>query len=203
MSDAGQMMITVQQGTYPDFMYDGDPNTTGYPYRYDPSAAKASSSWANVFSDLRSKFVTNPLVMAKWYAVGKTASFFHWSLAEGDGIFTYPTPISPWRTGRIFIFIICLMQGFYVPLIICGLLGTVVAFLPQTAAFFGGPQTDGLRFVALLHAFTIGVHIIGAPFARYSVPFRPLTFLLAIFFLLWLARSYFAITTRPVMAARG
>ena len=117
-------------------------------------------------------------------------------------MFTYPTPISPWRTGRMFIFIICLMQGFYVPLIICGLLGNIVAFLPQTTALFGGPNTDGLRFVALLHAFAIGVHVIGAPFARYSVPFRPLTFLLAIFFVLWLTRSYFALKTRSVMVSR-
>lgn len=191
LSDAAQMRITVQQGTYPDFMYQGDPSTSGYPYAHDPAAGEASTSWENVFSDLRSKFASDPVGMLTWYAVGKTSYFFHWTTPEGwHDMFIYPILRSPWLSDPMFILITALMRGLYAPLIICGLLGTIIAFLPRTVLLFGVRRADALRLLALLHFFAIGVHVLGAPFARYSVPFRPLTFLLAIFFLCWLAGSY-------------
>jgi hypothetical protein len=104
ISDAGQMRVTVQQGSYPDLMYKADPATLGYPYAYDPASGKASSSWANVFSDLRTKFASEPLTMLSWYAVGKTAFFFHWSPPDGwHDMFTYPVWRSPWLTNPLFI----------------------------------------------------------------------------------------------------
>jgi len=202
ISDAGQMKATVQQGTYPDLMYKADPATLGYPYAYDPASAEAASSWANVFSDLQAKFASEPLTMLRWYAVGKTAYFFHWSPPDGwHDMFTYPVWRSPWLTNPLFIFITVVMRALYVPLIVCGLLGTFAVFFPRTSVIFSARDTDGLRFLALLHIFAIGVHVVGAPFARYSVPFRPLTFLLAIFFLLWLIRSYRAMKQAPSVIA--
>jgi hypothetical protein len=193
LSDGAQMMITVQQGTYPDFMYQADPNTLGYPYAHDPAAGAASTSWGNLFSYMRLKFAGDPLGMLKWYAVGKTAYFFHWTTPEGwHDMFIYPILRSPWLSDPFFILITALMRGLYSPLIICGLLGTVAAFLPKTVSLFGVRDADALRVLALLHFFAIGVHVLGAPFARYSVPFRPLTFLLAIFFLCWVVRNYSA-----------
>jgi hypothetical protein len=191
LSDAAQMRITVQQGTYPDFMYRADPSTLGYPYAHDPAAGKASTSWKNLFSDVRLKFASDPLGMLKWYAVGKAAYFFHWTTPEGwHDMFIYPVFRSPWLSDPFFILITAIMRGFYAPLIICGLLGTIVAFFPRTVLLFGARSADALRLLALLHFFAIGVHVLGAPFARYSVPFRPLTFLLAIFFLCWVVRNY-------------
>jgi hypothetical protein len=191
ISDAGQMRVTVQQGSYPDLMYKADPATLGYPYAYDPASGKASSSWANVFSDLRTKFASEPLTMLSWYAVGKTAFFFHWSPPDGwHDMFTYPVWRSPWLTNPLFILLSAIMRVLYVPLIVCGLLGTFTVFFPRTSNCFSARNTDSIRFLALLHIFAIGVHVVGAPFARYSVPFRPLTFLLAVFFLLWVIRNY-------------
>jgi hypothetical protein len=200
ISDAGQMRATVQQGSYPDLMYKADPVTLGYPYAYDPASGKASSSWANVFSDLQTKFVSEPLTMLSWYAVGKTAFFFHWSPPDGwHDMFTYPVWRSPWLTNPFFILLSAIMRALYVPLIVCGLLGTVTVFFSRTSACFSARNTDSLRFLALLHIFAIGVHVVGAPFARYSVPFRPLTFLLAVFFLLWVIRNYR--NSRPMTTA--
>ena len=202
LSDAGQMKATVQQGTYPDLMYRADPATLGYPYAYDPSSAEAASSWVNVFSDLRTKFASEPLTMLRWYVIGKTAYFFHWSPPDGwHDMFTYPVWRSPWLTNPIFILISAVVRALYVPLIVCGLLGTFAAFSPRTSACFSSRDTDGLRFLALLHIFAIGVHVAGAPFARYSVPFRPVTFLLAVFFLLWLIRNYRQIKLLPSSVA--
>jgi hypothetical protein len=193
MSDPSKMLVTVQQGSYPDFMYEGRPETFGYPYRSDPVAAEAESSWANVLADLRVKFAQQPMAMLHWYLFGKIASFFSWTSQQGWGdMFESPVLRSPWLNEPVFIAIVSLMWGLYMPLITCGVLGTVVAFTPKTLALFGPLKTDGIRFLALLHLFAIGIHVAGAPFARYSVPFRPVTFLLAVFLVVWASRSYAA-----------
>lgn len=192
VSDPHQMMATVHQGSYPDFMYNGDPATFGYPYAHDPNNARVESSWVSIFIDLRSKFARQPLTMLKWYVMGKTAYFFHWSTPEGwHDMFIYPIWRSPWLTDPMFVLISAIMRALYVPLIICGLLGTLVAFTGKTSELFEASNVDGLRLLALMHLFAIGVHVIGAPFSRYSVPFRPLTFMMGIFFLVWSARNYF------------
>ncbi len=193
LSDSSQMVGTVQNGSYPDFMFNDLPKSFGYPYWYDPDAARIGSSWVNEFSDLRAKFARRPVAMIKWYLVGKTIYFFHWSTPDGwHDMFVYPVFRSPWLTDPAFILIMAIVGGLYGPLMVCGVLGTLVAFAPRTRTLFGAAKTDGLRLLALLHLFAIGVHVAGAPFARYSVPFRPVTFLLAVFLLVWIARSYAA-----------
>jgi hypothetical protein len=105
---------------------------------------------------------------------------------------------SPWLTVPVFVVITSVMRGLYAPLIVFGVLGTCVAFLPRTRRLFGPAKADGIRFVAFLHLFAMGVHVLGAPFARYSVPFRPITFLLALFFIVWVYRAYHASKQEPV-----
>ena len=107
-------------------------------------------------------------------------------------MFEYPVLRSPWMTNNAFIIVTSFMWAAYTPLIAFGVAGTFVTFLPRTRALFGKSRADGIRFLALLHLFVIGVHVAGAPFARYSVPFRPVTFFLAVFLLVWLFRSYLA-----------
>ncbi|QAU23950.1 hypothetical protein EO087_08065 [Dyella sp. M7H15-1] len=192
MSDPGKMIETLHDGSYPNFRYEDRPETFGYPYSFDPNTPRAVSSLSGIFEDLRIKFTSNPVEMVNWYLFGKVAYFFHWSPPDGwADMFTYPVLRSPWLTSTIFIIITSVMLSLYTPLIIFGLLGTCVAFLSRTKILFGSVKADGIRFVALLHLFAIGVHVMGAPFARYSVPFRPITFLLAIFLMVWIYRSYY------------
>jgi hypothetical protein len=189
MSDPGKMINTLHDGSYPDFMYEGMPQTFGYPYRFDPGTAQATSSWAGIYNDLKGKFVNHPWAMIRWYLFGKIVYFFGWSSPEGwGGIFSYPVLRSPWLGDPIFLAASTALGAVYIPLILCGLLGTWVAFVPRTRALFSRFQAEGIRFVALLHIFAIGVHLLGAPFARYSVPFRPITFTLAVFFVVWVIR---------------
>jgi hypothetical protein len=193
MSDSSKMIETVQQGSYPNFVYEGRPETFGYPYSFDPGADRAESSWGAVFTDLQAKFTHQPSAMVRWYLFGKVTSFFSWKEQQGwADMFEYPVLRSPWATNNAFIMLTSFMWAMYTPLIAFGVLGTFIAFLPRTRALFGESRAYGIRFLALLHLFVIGVHVAGAPFARYSVPFRPVTFFLAVFLLAWLFRSYFA-----------
>jgi hypothetical protein len=199
MSDPGKMIQTIHDGSYPNFMYQDRPETFGYPYSFDPNTAKAESSWPNILQDLWRKFANRPLPMLQWYLFGKLAYFFHWSPPDGwVDMFTYPVLRSPWLTVPVFVVITSVMRGLYAPLIVFGVLGTCVAFLPRTRRLFGPAKADGIRFVAFLHLFAMGVHVLGAPFARYSVPFRPITFLLALFFIVWVYRAYHASKQEPV-----
>jgi hypothetical protein len=191
MSDSGKMITTLHDGSYPNFMYQDRPETFGYPYSFDPNTAKFESGQLSIWEDLWAKFTSRPLAMLNWYLFGKISYFFRWSPPDGwADMFTYPVWRSPWLTAPLFIVITSIMRGLYVPLIVGGVLGTLIAFLPRTRLLFGQAKTEGIRFLALLHLFAIGVHVVGAPFARYSVPFRPVTFLLAVFLVTWLYRAY-------------
>lgn len=195
LSNSLRMRATVQQGTYPDFMYKGMPQSYGYPYSFDPDAGTATASWKAVFSDLVGKFRRQPWTMLRWYAVGKVTYFFGWSTPDGwRGMFTYPVFKSPWLNTPAFLAATSLIYILHGPLIVCGLLGMLAAFLPRTRRLFGPAIADCMRLLALLQLYVIGVHVAGAPFARYSVPFRPLTFLLAVFLLVWVVRAYWART---------
>lgn len=191
LSSSTRMRVTLQQGGYPDFMYRGLPQSYGYPYDFDPKASEAAASWKGVVSDLAGKFRREPWTMLRWYVFGKITYFFGWSPPDGwRGMFTYPVLKSPWLSAPAFVAATSLIYTLYVPLIVLGVLGMLIAFLPRTRTLFGEPVTRGIRFLALFHLFVIGVHVAGAPFARYSVPFRPLTFLLAVFVMVWAVRFY-------------
>lgn len=191
LSDSTKMVVTIQQGSYLDLKYQDRPETFGAAYRFDPGATQASSSWAALYADLRNKFTAKPFAMLRWYLFGKIVSFFGWSSAEGwRDIYTYPVFNSPWLTERAFIAAAAVMQAAHAPLIILGILGMILAFLPSTLRLFGSYRAAAVRFTALLQLFAIGVHIAGLPIARYSVPFHPMTFLLAAFVVTWAARLY-------------
>lgn len=191
ISDDTKMVTTIQQGSYPNFMYQNNPETFGAPYKFDPAAKGASTSWTLLYADLRAKFAARPLAMIRWYLIGKIVCFFGWSSAEGwKDIYTYPVFSSPWLTDPPYVAIAAIMQAAHAPLMVMGVLGMLFAFLPGTKRLSGGYRTDAIRFVALLQLFVIGVHVAGLPIARYSVPFMPMTFLLAIFFVMWVIRKY-------------
>ncbi|RDJ00352.1 hypothetical protein DVT68_06005 [Dyella solisilvae] len=191
MTDSEKMLVTVQQGSYVDLMYQGRPDTYGAAYRFDPKAAQAASSWPDLMTDLRDKFASQPAAMVRWYVFGKVESFLSWSSAEGWGdIFTYPVFRTPWLSAPAFIAAASLMRGMHAPLMILSVLGALMAFLPVTRRQFDERSADAWRFLALMYLFAIGVHVVGLPIARYSVPFQPLGYLFAGFQLVLLYRFY-------------
>lgn len=202
MSSPEKMLTTVQQGSYVDLMYKGRPETYGIPHRFDPGAELANSSWSNLLADLRTKFNDQPGAMLRWYLVSKVMFFFSWTSAESwADFFTYPVLKSPWLTDPSYLRVTSIMLGLHVPMMLLGLLGTVLVFVPATRRLFGTSHADALRFLGLLHVFAIAVHVIGLPLARYSVPFQPLSFLLAVFSLVWMGRLYLEHRNRTMKVA--
>jgi hypothetical protein len=55
----------------------------------------------------------------------------------------------------------------------------VAGWRPELLASIPAQQTM-IRFLALTLAYVLVVHMLGAPYPRYGIPFRPLLYLLAV-----------------------
>ena len=199
------MAVTIHQGSYPDMMRGGDPATFGYPYRGDPAAAQAESSVRAALVDLAGKFRAHPWQMLRWYVVGKPMALFAWTEQSGwKNLFEYPVHRSPWLSNHGLIVLMSVMVGLHPLLMLLGLVGTLLAFVPAATRWLSAPAVMGMRAAAFIHAYFVLVHLAALPLSRYSVPFRPLTYLLAIFALgclvTWVRRRK---AGRPEAGAQG
>jgi hypothetical protein len=176
------MAVTLHQGSYPDMMRDGDPATLGYPYRGDPAAPQAESSVPAALTDLAGKFRAHPWQMLRWYTLGKPRALFAWNEQSGwKDLFEYPVRSSPWLSSHGLIALMSVMIILHPLLVLLALGGNLLAFVPAATRWLGASAAAGLRVAAFVHAYFMLVHLAALPLSRYSVPFRPLTYLMAIF----------------------
>jgi len=183
------MAITLHQGSYPDLMRDGDPATFGYPYRGDPVSPAAESSVPAALRNIASKFHEHPWQMSRWYLIGKPIQLFAWNEQSGwMDLFEYPVLRSPWLKSPGLIVLTSIMKGVHPVIILLALAGTLLAFVPAAARGLPLPADAmvGLRVAAFVHAYFLLVHLAALPLSRYSVPFRPLTYLMAAYGLMCL-----------------
>ena len=75
-------------------MYEGRPETLGWPFRADPDAEKAERNLTNLVADLSAKFRAQPLRQLRWYLLGKPGSLLSWGYVQGNDIYVY----NPMRT---------------------------------------------------------------------------------------------------------
>ena len=204
LSSPHLMVAVVHQGSYPDFMLDGRPETEGYPYAHDPRTSAAEANLPAALEEVGRKFADHPGRMLRWYVIEKPFYLFKWTFPDGWGdMFTYPILRSPWLSNPGFIVLTSVMRGLHWPLVLLGMLGSVLAFTPAIKLAVRDRWRDSLRWLAAVQIFMIAVHVAGAPFPRYSVPFRPLLFILAMFSLVVLVRWLQARTQDPVVADNG
>lgn len=182
------MIATIQVGAYPDFMYNGIAASQGVPYHFDPELTDYSSM-ERTLSVLAERFRAEPGKYLYWYLIGKPLAFFHWeTIAIGAGtprdlvvagdIYLYPTIVTPYASHPAYIGSYILSKLLHAPLLAVAAVGCVLAWLPSWRHAWG----EGLPVARLLAAtlvYAVGIHMIGAPFPRYSIPFLPLAYLLA------------------------
>lgn len=172
----------VHHGSYPGFMYEGRPESFGYPYMFDPANTASSKDMHAAVANIAQHFRHEPGRYLVWYVVGKPVTFLSWGIINGFGdIFTYPPIHSPYLEDIRFALIRAAMYWLHVPLMVLGVLGAIVAWLPVAARRLPAYSVPAIRLVSLVVAYAIGLHMIGAPFPRYGIPFRPLLLLLAAF----------------------
>lgn len=177
--DPTLMASTLLHGSYPDFKYEGRPETEGFPYRYDP-AAKAIRTPRQALARVGGNFAADPVGSLRWYLVGKPLRFHEWGFVEGAGdVFINSVKDSPYFRRPEFVATHALLRWVHPVLMGLSLLGLALA-LVRVARRDVEPRARAMGLLAVTMLFAIALHMVGLPLARYAVPFRPLTYIFAL-----------------------
>ena len=182
LTDNSLMINFLQHGMYPDFKYRQDPASFGRPYHYDPDTEKISANVYSVLAEIKGRFRTEPLEHMKWYVLKKPVAFWSWNTVQGHGdVYVYYVSQTPYREDNIFQWTHKLMKAFHGPLVVLSLLGSLLAWVIPRHSGLGKNATFIARFGGALLFYYTFLHMIGAPFPRYSVPLRPFQYGMALF----------------------
>lgn len=189
------LATTLYHGSFPDFMYRGNPQSRGIPYRFDPLAREHSESLQGAVGWIRSEFRRDPAGMTWWYLFGKPCSFMSWNIVAGFGdIFIYPISRSPFVEGGALVSVRALARLLHAPLMILGFAAALAGALRPRLLAPRADASDAVRALSIMLLAIVVVHMIGAPFPRYGIPFRWMSYLLA---MLALVRLLPVIVGRP------
>jgi len=184
------LRATLYHGSFPGFMFEDDPRTLGMAYRFDPEASRAMASNEGLLEVVGSRMRAQPLRYAGWYLVGKPIYFLAWDNSAGgtSDAFIYPATASPFRDRPAFRAMHAGMWILHWPLMLLAVATAVIAWL-RPAALTGIGDLAALRFLATIALGAIALHMIGAPYPRYGIPFQPLLYVLALSGLMGLMRG--------------
>lgn len=181
VSKSNLAVLSVRNGMNVGLMYKNRPETYGRPYAFDPEWQQ-KKTMGEVVSEIASRFRHEPLTYLSWYLIGKPRVLLSWSIANGAGdVFIYSVYTSPYFTLARFKLTHALMKFIHWPLMIAGLLGMVLAWLPRRMLPLSPESTWVIRLWAILFGYHLLVHIAGGTLPRYSIPLRPEIFGLAAF----------------------
>lgn len=182
ISDSTLALSTIHHGIYPDFMYNDISKSRGIPYRFDPNGPKISENYETLLSEIVRRFKEEPYRHLKWYLVDKPITFFSWNIIAGMGdVFIYPVKQSPYFYNRIFMVSHAFMKSVHWPLVILAFITSILAWTHFYTNKLSIESLFAIRLLSLIILYFIVLHIIGAPYPRYSIPLRPVIYGLAIF----------------------
>ena len=182
MSDSTLALSTIHHGIYPDFIYNDLPESRGIPYRFDPNSSKISENYETILSEIRRRFKEEPYRHLKWYLVDKPITFFSWNIIAGMGdVFIYPVKQSPYFNNRVFMASHDFMKSIHWPLVILALITSVLVWTNFYTKKLSRESLFAMRLLSSIILYFIGLHIIGAPYPRYSIPLRSVVYGLALF----------------------
>jgi 4-amino-4-deoxy-L-arabinose transferase-like glycosyltransferase len=175
------LVTTIYHGSFPSMMYRDDPNSYGIPYRFDPDSTANSRDLGAVFHHIGEEFREQPVRMLRWYLLGKPEFFLSWNIIAGAGdIFIYPVLASPYLQSPVFAGIRALSYWLHWPVTLLALTAMLVAAWRPALLSADGERRQAMRLLAIVFAVIIVMHLVGAPYPRYGIPFRPLVYLLGI-----------------------
>lgn len=176
------LRATLYHGSFPDFMYENQPRNYGYPYRDDPHAEEIMASDAGLRKWVGARIRAEPLRYLRWYLLGKPRYFLSWGndVAGMGDIYIYPVDASPFFSRPLFRGIHALMFGLHWPLMLLGIVGALIAWWRPRWLGLAPSALVGARVAALVFMTAILLHMVGAPYPRYGIPFRPLAYVLAV-----------------------
>lgn len=179
--DPDLLVITLYHGSFPNMMYRNDPKTYGFPYQNDPDQARITRDMSSILEHIGTSFAEQPVRFASWYLFGKPGSFLSWGVVGGvGGVFIYPVDRSPFLDQPLFKALRSFNFLVHWPLMLLALLASFFAFWRPHALASDEDQQRVAALISAIFIYAIAVHMLGAPFSRYSIPFRPLAYALAL-----------------------
>lgn len=174
------LVQSVYHGSFPGMMYEGDPRTLGYAYRFDPKAAEHSRDLPSAMAFVADGFARDPMRHAAWYLGGKPVMLLAWGHVAGVGdIFIYPVTRSPWLERPMFRALRQAHLWLHWPLMLLAVATMLVALRRPAALSDDAARRRSLVLVSMLLAVTLVMHVLGLALPRYNLPFRPLEIALA------------------------
>jgi hypothetical protein len=181
-TDNRLMINFLHHGMYPNFTFDEVEESYGFPYRWDPRSNEISKDVASVLEEIAGRFQHQTLKHTKWFLVQKPVALWSWDIVQGMGdAFIYPVTKSPLFSHTYFRWIRMLMYSLHWPLVILALLGCLLVWFPWSMVVVSEESAFAARFASLLLIYYTLLHMVGAPFPRYSIPLRPFLYGMALF----------------------
>ena len=181
-SDDRLQINFLHHGMYPDFMYNSQKESYGFPYRFDPRSDEISRSTESVLSEIVDRFRREPIEQIAWYLLKKPMAFWSWDIVQGQGdVFVYAVSKTPYWDQPIFRFSHGFMRSLHALLVLLGFLGCVMACLPAAVQRLSSVGAATARFISLLLTYYTALHMLGFPEPRYSVPLRPFLYGMCLF----------------------
>lgn len=175
---------SIHKGMYPWLMYQNNPKTLGVPDRYDPAWNETGASLALVVGEINRNFHADPGGYVQWYLVGKPIMYLSWNALAGMGdVFVYQVIRSPMLTEGAFLVSHDLSKLLHWLFVVMAVLGMLFVLVPSVAATLKKEEYRFYLFNSVLLAYFVAIHTIGTPLPRYSIPMRPILFILAFGFL--------------------
>jgi hypothetical protein len=164
-------------------MYEGRPDTYGYPYRVDPLSQEMQGRPGRVLVEMGRRFLAEPLRYTAWILIGKPLLFFSWNLTESVGdAFVYAPLATPYAYRTPFIITHDVSKIVHAPLM--GMAIATMAILLWRVAR-GEEMGVAPLILSIVLLYFLVLHALGSPFPRYSIPTRPIAYGLAMLLVQW------------------
>lgn len=182
LSDDTLLINFLHHGMYPNFIFEGVPESLGYPYHFDPRSSEFSRDIPSVLKEIWGRFQEKPWEHLKWFLIGKPVAFWSWDDVQGMGdAYIYPVVSSPYFSAPPFQWTHFFMFAIHWPLVILGGLASLFAWSRFLDDTYRPESIFVIRFMGLvLLSYTL-IHMVGAPIQRYSFPLRPYLYGMAVF----------------------
>ena len=175
MSDPTLTANFLQHGMYINMMYEGHPETYGYPYRFDPMNSEMAGKTGKILEEIGDRLWKEPARYSAWFLIGKPMQFFSWNLTESIGnAFIFAPIYSPYFDQGLFKVTHALAKALHPFMMFFGVMGAFLAVLKTNKSL-------AATLMGVVMLYFLALHMIGAPFPRYSIPIRPISYGLALF----------------------
>ena len=165
---SARVVASISHGSYPGMVFNGDPRSFGFPYRFDPEQPRLGSSWSELQRGLIDRVAAAPWRYAAWFLCEKPVWLWSFDLVQGDGVIIYAVGNSPYERHAAMSATYTLMRWLHVPLVALAAMAAGVALLRFRRGNWLPTALAGT--VVIVTAAYLPV----IPDPRYLQPVRPL-----------------------------